>query len=74
LQDSVEAGRHPLRILVFIIIVIIIFIRRVLPGPPLMPRLSPTLLKRLPLEVLPLIFLLLHIQRVKGPCLVLIIK
>ena len=62
LQDLVTMGHNPLRILVFIMIIIIVVpIRRVLLGPPLMPRLGSTLLERLPLEVLPLLLLPLSI-------------
>ena len=60
LQDSVEVGHHPLGILV--IVVVIIFIRRVLLGPPLAPRLGSRLLEHLLPKVhhfivLPLCFL-----------------
>jgi hypothetical protein len=64
LQDPVKAGHDPLGILIFIIVIIIFLIRRVLLGPPIMPRLGPTLLERLPLEVLPLLLLPLCIMRV----------
>jgi len=59
LQDPVEVSRHPLGVIVVIVIITaIVFIRRVLLGHSLTPRLGSTFLEHLPLEVLPLLFLL----------------
>ena len=51
LHDPVEASRHPLGIIIIVIVIVLVW--RVLLGPSLMPRLSPMLLERLPGEILP---------------------
>jgi hypothetical protein len=47
LQDPVEASCHPLRVIVVVIIIAIVFIWRVLLGHSLTPRLGLTFLERL---------------------------
>jgi hypothetical protein len=58
-QDPVEAGRHPLEV----VIIIVVFIRGVLLRHPVTPRLGLTLLEHLTLEVLPLLLLLYVLHR-----------
>ena len=62
LEDFVETSRHPLGIVAIIITVVaVVFLKRILLGLPLLPRLRAAFLERLPLEVLFLLLLLLEV-------------